>query len=99
MVWATGSSRASGGSGRSTSGSASGAVAGRDDRTAGAVIGGLAGALIGNQVARGSASATVGIDCSRAYGYYDSNNMWHATDVARSDAQGYYDRNGNYHYY
>jgi len=69
---------------------AGGAVAGHDDRAAGAVIGGIAGALIGNQVARGSG------DCAHAYGYYDGAGMWHATNVARSDAQGYYDRDGRW---
>lgn len=64
------------------------AVAGRGDRNEGAVIGGLAGALIGNQMAKGRA------DCARAYGYYDNNGAWHANAVARNDAQGYFDRNG-----
>lgn len=70
---------------------AGGAVAGRDDRAAGAVIGGIAGAIIGNQVTRGAAR-----DCTQAYGYYDQNNMWHATDVSRDNARGYYDREGRW---
>ncbi|HEY8617082.1 glycine zipper 2TM domain-containing protein [Phenylobacterium sp.] len=64
------------------------AVAGRGDRTEGAVIGGIAGALLGNQVTKGKP------DCSRAYGYYDNNGLWHANTVASSDAAGYFDRNG-----
>lgn len=64
------------------------AVAGRGDRNEGAVIGGLAGALIGNQMAKGQP------DCTRAYGYYDNNGAWHANAVARNSASGYFDRNG-----
>jgi hypothetical protein len=64
------------------------AVAGRGDRTEGAVIGGLAGALLGNQLTKGKA------DCARAYGYYDNNGAWHANAVARNNAAGYFDRNG-----
>lgn len=67
---------------------AGGAIAGRNDRTAGALIGGVAGALLGNQITRGSQ------DCAHAYGYYDSQGQWHATNVDRSQAQGYYDRDG-----
>ncbi|MBX3484069.1 glycine zipper 2TM domain-containing protein [Phenylobacterium sp.] len=66
------------------------AVAGKGDRTEGAVIGGVGGAVIGNQVSKGSG------DCRRAYGYYDNNNTWHATDVDRAYAEGYYDRNGDW---
>lgn len=69
---------------------AGGAVAGHDDRTKGAVIGGLAGALLGNQLTKGNNNG----DCAHAYGYYDQNGMWHATGVSQSAAQGYYDRNG-----
>lgn len=69
------------------------AVAGRGDRTEGAVIGGLAGAFLGNQLSKGSGSAG---DCSRAYGYYDNQGMWHATTVSRGRATGYFDRNGNW---
>lgn len=65
-----------------------GAVAGRNDRAAGAVIGGIGGAIIGNQVAKGSA------DCAHAYGFYDNQGDWHSNDVARADATGYYDRDG-----
>jgi len=66
------------------------AVAGRGDHTTGAIVGGIAGALIGNQVTKGSA------DCAHAYGYYDGAGAWHATDVARADAQGYYNRGGQW---
>jgi len=44
-----------------------------------------AGAVIGNQLAKGSP------DCTHAYGYYDNNNQWHANNVAANDAAGYYD--------
>jgi hypothetical protein len=64
------------------------AVAGRGDRNEGAVIGGLAGALLGNQLSKGKA------DCTRAYGYYDNNGAWHANAVARNNAAGYFDRSG-----
>jgi uncharacterized protein YcfJ len=63
-------------------------IAGRGDRTLGAVVGGVGGAVVGNQLTK------PGQDCSRAYGYYDNNGMWHANAVARSDAAGYYDRSG-----
>jgi len=66
------------------------AVAGRGDRGEGAVIGGIAGALIGNQVARGRP------DCARAYGFYDNQGAWHANAVSRSEASGYFDRNGDW---
>lgn len=66
------------------------AIAGGRDRTTGAVLGGITGAIIGNQVTRGAA------DCTHAYGYYDSNSAWHATRVSRDQAQGYYDREGHW---
>lgn len=66
------------------------AVAGRGDRTTGAVLGGIGGAILGNQLSKSSA------DCSRAYGYYDNNGLWHASGVNRANAQGYYDRGGTW---
>ncbi|HEY3697461.1 glycine zipper 2TM domain-containing protein [Phenylobacterium sp.] len=66
------------------------AVAGHGDRGTGAVIGGVGGAVLGNQLAKGNG------DCRHAYGYYDNNGNWRANDVSRNDAQGYYDRNGNW---
>ena len=66
------------------------AIAGRGDKTAGAVIGGLGGGVVGNQVTRSNA------DCAHAYGYYDRNNAWHANDVRAENATGYYDRNGQW---
>lgn len=65
-----------------------GAVAGHRDRTTGAVIGGLGGAVVGNQVSKPNA------DCAHAYGYYDRNSQWHANAVDRANATGYYDRDG-----
>ncbi len=64
------------------------AIAGRGDHTTGAIIGGVGGAVVGNQVSAPNA------DCAHAYGYYDRNSQWHANAVARNDARGYYDRNG-----
>lgn len=64
------------------------AVAGRGDRTEGAIVGGIAGALLGNQLSKGKA------DCARAYGYYDDRGAWHANPVARNQAAGYFDRSG-----
>jgi hypothetical protein len=69
------------------------AIAGRGDRSEGAVIGGLAGAIVGNQVSKDSRSRA---DCARAYGYYDNNGMWHANAVAQREASGYFDRNGDW---
>jgi hypothetical protein len=66
------------------------AIAGRGDRTEGSVIGGIAGAILGNQLSKGSP------DCNRAYGYYDNNGAWHASQTARNNATGYFDRNGNW---
>ncbi|HEV2363372.1 MAG TPA: glycine zipper 2TM domain-containing protein [Caulobacteraceae bacterium] len=79
--------------GATIAGGALGAVAGsavapRGDRTAGAVVGGLGGAVIGNQIGRPNA------DCAHAYGYYDRDGRWHASDVAQANARGYYDRDG-----
>jgi len=64
------------------------AIAPRGDRTAGAIIGGVGGAVVGNQVTRPYA------DCTHAYGYYDRNSQWHANAIERADARGYYDRDG-----
>lgn len=66
------------------------AIAGHGDKTTGALIGGVGGAVIGNQVGKDRA------DCAHAYGYYDTNGAWHATAVERSAAQGYYDRDGRW---
>lgn len=69
------------------------AVAGKGDRTEGSVIGGVLGAVIGNQLSKGKGAAP---DCSKAYGYYDNNGAWHASQTARNNATGYFDRNGNW---
>ena len=66
------------------------AVAGHGDRTAGAVVGGLGGALVGNQLAKSNA------DCAHAYGYYDNAGAWHASAVAKTNARGYFDRDGEW---
>jgi len=66
------------------------AVAGHGDRTAGAIIGGLGGGLVGNQLSK------PGADCAHAYGYYDNSGAWHASNVSKSYARGYYDREGNW---
>lgn len=67
-----------------------GAVAGKDDRGKGAVLGGIGGALVGSQVGKPKT------DCARAYGFYDDNGLWHANNVERSAAAGYYDREGRW---
>src|SRR3954463_16095897 len=66
------------------------AIAGHGDRTAGAVVGGLGGGLVGNQLAKSNA------DCAHAYGYYDNAGAWHASNVSRTSASGYYDREGQW---
>ncbi len=66
------------------------AIAGRGSHTEGAILGGIAGAVIGNQVSKGN------LDCSHAYGYYDGEGKWHATGVSRDYAQGYYDRDNHW---
>ena len=66
------------------------AIAGHHDRTTGAVIGGIGGAIAGNQLTKPSA------DCSRAYGFYDDHGQWHANAVPAAQARGYYDRNGEW---
>jgi hypothetical protein len=66
------------------------AIAGRGDRTAGAVVGGLGGGIIGNQMAK------PGADCAHAYGYYDNAGAWHANTVSQQNARGYYDREGEW---
>ncbi|MFA5965651.1 MAG: glycine zipper 2TM domain-containing protein [Sphingomonas sp.] len=65
-------------------------VAGRGDRTLGAIIGGLGGALLGNQIAK------PGEECAHAYGYYDRDARWHASANARRDMTGYVDRDGQW---
>ena len=66
------------------------AIAGHGDRTAGAVVGGIGGAVVGNQIAKPRG------DCTHAYGYYDNAGAWHASTVSRTSAQGYYDREGGW---
>jgi len=66
------------------------AVAGHGDRTTGAVIGGVGGAFVGNRIAKPNA------DCAHAYGFYDTQGMWHANVVERSNATGYFDRQGQW---
>ncbi|MDB5432007.1 MAG: hypothetical protein JWP35_3123 [Caulobacter sp.] len=66
------------------------AIAGRGHKGDGAILGAVVGAVIGNQVTKPTQ------DCYHAYGYYDRNGAWHATDVQASNAQGYYDRDGNW---
>ena len=66
------------------------AIAGRGDKTLGAVIGAVGGALLGNQVTKSSAT------CANAYGHYDREGRWHATDVEQQSAAGYFDREGQW---
>lgn len=53
-----------------------GAIAGRDDRAAGAIIGGLAGGVAGNQLSK------PGTGCAHAYGYYDNRGRWVRVDAS-----------------
>lgn len=64
------------------------AVAGRGDKTLGTVIGAVGGAILGNQITKPDG------DCSRAYGFYDKDNRWHATGIDASAASGCFDRDG-----
>jgi len=66
------------------------AIAGTRDRSGGAIIGALGGAVVGNQLTRPNA------DCAHAYGYYDRNGYWHANAIDRANAAGYFDRDGNW---
>jgi hypothetical protein len=65
-------------------------IAGRGDRTLGAIIGGVGGAVLGNQIARPSD------ECKRAYGFYDRDARWHASANARGSVTGYIDRDGQW---
>jgi len=65
-------------------------IAGHGDRTTGAVVGGVGGAVVGNQLSRSRA------DCAHAYGYYDNSGAWHASSVGRNNASGYFDREGDW---
>jgi len=33
-------------------------------------------------------------DCDDAFGYYDTDNRWHASGIGPAEARGYYDRDG-----
>ena len=57
-------------------------VAGRGDRTLGAIIGGVGGAVLGNQIARPNN------ECAHAYGYYDRDARWHASANSRTSMTG-----------
>lgn len=65
-----------------------GAVAGRDDRATGAIVGGIGGAILGNQLSKSKDN------CAQAYGHYDTQGQWHANSVQQSQARGYYGRDG-----
>lgn len=64
------------------------AVAGHGEKGAGAAIGGVGGAIAGNQLSRGDR------DCTHAYGYYDNGGRWHANTTV---ATGYYDNDRRWH--
>lgn len=64
------------------------AIAGKGDRTVGAVVGGVGGGILGNQLSKS------GGDCAQAYGHYDNAGAWHASSVSRENARGYFDRQG-----
>ena len=66
-------------------------IAGRGDKTEGTIIGGIIGAVIGNQVTKSDRG-----DCRTAYGYYAQDGRGHATGVSSNDARGYYDRDSRW---
>ncbi len=65
-------------------------IAGRGDDAEGAIIGGVLGAIAGNQIAKPDNN------CKRAYGWFDKQGRWHATGVSSADARGYYNRDGDW---
>ncbi|TRW18277.1 glycine zipper 2TM domain-containing protein [Glacieibacterium frigidum] len=65
-------------------------IAGRGDKTEGAIIGGLVGGIGGNQVSKSRQG------CENAYGFYDRQGNWRASNVPASAATGYYDREGQW---
>lgn len=65
-------------------------IAGSGDKTLGTVIGGAAGAILGNKITK------PGNDCDHAYGYYDTSGAWHANDVRGNNATGYFDRDSRW---
>lgn len=66
------------------------AIASHGNRNEGAVVGGVARALIGNQATKGKP------DCARAYGFYDNQGAWHANTFPRGEATGYFNRDGGW---
>ncbi len=71
-----------------------GAVLGRvidggQHKEAGTIIGGVAGGVAGNQLAKGE-------KCEVSYGYYDESGRWHANRIDASSARGYYDRDNRW---
>jgi uncharacterized protein YcfJ len=65
-------------------------IDGGHHRTAGTVIGGVAGGVAANQLAKD------GTRCREAYGYYDEGGRWHANRISAAEARGYYDRNNRW---
>jgi hypothetical protein len=61
------------------------------DKALAEVVDAVGAAIAGNQIA-----AKSGRTCDDAYGYYDTDNRWHASGVASNEARGYYDRDGNW---
>ena len=59
-------------------------------KEAGTIIGGVAGGIAGNQLAKDDNR------CDVAYGYYDEGGRWHANRIDARDARGYYDRDNRW---
>ena len=65
-------------------------IAGSGDKTLGTVLGAVGGGVLGNQVTKDKSN------CARAYGYYDQQGVWHASNTQANVQTGYYDRDGNW---
>ena len=65
-------------------------IAGGGDKTLGTVLGAVGGGVLGNQITKGNGN------CNKAYGYYDEQGSWHASNVQASNQTGYYDRESNW---
>lgn len=59
-------------------------------KEAGTIIGGVAGGVAGNQLAKGDDR------CDVSYGYYDEGGRWHANRIDARAARGYYDRDNRW---
>ena len=65
-------------------------IDGGRERTAGTLLGGVAGGVAANQLAKDNTR------CGEAYGYYDQGGRWHANRISAGEARGYYDRDNRW---